>query len=456
MSTTIKHDTLTGWLAQRALQATADSLPDDTLVWAQHSLMDWLSLVAAGWRAPDVQRLLTCATRGATVETATSFGNGQRCGMEAAVLVNGTAGHILDFDDAHLKSRVHPAVPLWPAIMAYAEREALSGRQALAAFVAGVEVQSRLARVMGESHYRQGWHNTATLGAFGAAAAISRLKALDHDGICRAFGIVASLASGMHKAFGSAVKPFQVARASANGLLAAELAETGFNAPLDVLDGETGYARVHAAELHSRAIDLEPDHWAIRDIVFKYHASCYGTQAPVEAALRFGTLHRRDIADIVVAIEPQYMSVCNIADPKSDTQAKFSIKHMVALALAGYDTADSRSYSKETLDNPELKAWRERIQVQADAEMKRACARVDMRWKSGERRSETVDASQPERDLGVQSARLTAKSRALLTEAGLHSHRITELQQHMHDIAHAPSLTQWAKDYGACLAKALR
>src|SRR3546814_8369109 len=90
---------------------------------------------------------------------ATLVGSGIQNSVDTSAMLNGTAGHVLDFDDAHLKSRVHPSVTLWPAILAYGEQAGLAGDRLLAAFVAGVEVQSRLAALMGESHYKLGWHS---------------------------------------------------------------------------------------------------------------------------------------------------------------------------------------------------------------------------------------------------------------------------------------------------------
>src|SRR5690606_6743018 len=175
--------------------------------------------------------------------------------------------------------------------------------------------------------------------------------------LCRAFGIAATTAAGMHKAFGTATKPLQVARAAANGLWAAGLAQAGFNAPGAVLDGEKSFALVYADQLSPDALRAHEDHWAVRDVVFKYHASCYGTQAPIEAALQVGAVSCSQVSRVRVYIEPQYMTVCNIHEPRNATQAKFSVRHTVALALAGRDTARSDAFERQTIDDPEIQRW---------------------------------------------------------------------------------------------------
>src|SRR5690606_983856 len=146
MSASQPHPDITGYLAGRALAVSPASLPPDTLQIAKQSLLDWWALVVAAWDAPEVTVLGgyygVLGSRGAQ---ATLLGSAVSADLETAAMVNGLAGHLMDFDDTHLVSRVHPAVPLWPAILAYAEQARLSGKEALTAFVAGVEVQSRLA-----------------------------------------------------------------------------------------------------------------------------------------------------------------------------------------------------------------------------------------------------------------------------------------------------------------------
>lgn len=448
---TAGHDTdITAYLAARALSVTADTVPADTVTIAKQCLLDWWTLVLAAWHTPDVARLRSYYdTAGSAAGQATMLGDAQAAALESAVMVNGMAGHIMDFDDAHLKSRVHPSIPLWPAILAYAEQARLSGPQIMAAFIAGVEVQSRLAALMGQSHYRRGWHNTATLGTFGATAAIGLLKGLDEGALRRAFGIAATMAAGMHKAFGTAAKPLQVARAAANGLMAAGLAETGFNAPDSVLDGDKGFVQLYADELAAGALRAHDEHWAVRDIVFKYHASCYGTQAPIEAALQLGQVDRSQVSSIRVYVEPQYMTVCNIQAPQSATEAKFSVRHVVALVLAGRDTARGDSYEPSAINDPAVQSWYGLITVHADERLARANARVELEQSVGATVQREVDASRPETDLDRQQERLLRKSSALLEEIDFTRKQVGELHDRIDAVASCGDFSQWMKEYRA-------
>lgn len=436
---------LTDFLASRVLNSGNGQVPDDVYLRAQHALLDWAVLAMVSWRVPSVQSLYQFLVEpGAPAEQATVLGAGIKASSDVAVLVNGTAGHVLDFDDVHLLSRVHPSAPLWPAILAYGETARLPGQRLLTAFAIGVEVQSRLAAYMGESHYRLGWHNTATLGTFGAAAAVGWLRGLDHGQLCDAFAIAATMASGLRAAFGSPTKALQVARASANGMLAAGLAQAGFSAGSEIFDREDGFPALYADSTSAQRPLANPDRWCIRDSVFKYHASCYGTQAPIEAALAFGQLGKSSISSVTVYVEPQYMTVCNIADPATATEAKFSVRHAVALALAGKNTAVHASFEPETIRDAEMKDWRSRIEVQPDERMPRANARVELTFVSGDRDARAYDASQPEGDLDHQQEKLLGKTRSLLMQAGFDRGQTTKLQDALLSIRQSSDVSQWA------------
>lgn len=406
---------LTRALVAHALALRGDYIPPEALVVARHCLLDWIGVTLAGWQEAPVQILLAELAEEGGRPAATLIGSGTRIGTQNAALINGTAGHALDFDDVHLASRVHPSAPLFPAILAAAEYCGASGRQVLEALLAGVEVQSRIAAVMGESHYRQGWHNTGTLGSFGAAAAVAHLSGLGIDATCQAMGIAGTQAAGLRAVFGSMAKPLHAGRAAATGLLAARLAARGFTSHPDILGAPDGFAAMQSRDLRPEAMLAAPERLAASSILFKYHASCYGTHAPIEAALRL----RADIAarldaieGMTLEVEPQYLSVCNIPEPRNGSEAKFSLRHAVALTLAGRDTMAAESFSEAACADPALRALRARITVAGNASLPRATARLRVVL-GGESIEATADVSAPEPDPARQWQRLCAKFRTL-------------------------------------------
>ncbi|PLQ00522.1 MmgE/PrpD family protein [Cupriavidus pauculus] len=395
--------------------AHGDTLPASVSRIARHSLLDWFAVACAAWQEPPVQILLADIRDEGATPRATLL-DGSRASAVQAALVNGTASHVLDFDDAHLQSRVHPSVPLWPAILAQAEAGRHGGAAALAAFAAGVELQSRVASLMGEDHYRLGWHNTATLGTLGATTAVAALLGLDTERTAHALGIACTQAGGLRALFGTMGKPLHAGHAAAIGLRAARLAARGFTAVTDILEREQGFAALYAGQWDADRVWQDAATPRVHGIVYKYHASCYGTQAPIDACLQLRQAHAfqpGDIEMVDVAIEPQYLDVCCIANPCTPSEAKFSIAHMAALALSGRSTVAAGSFA-DARDDPAISALRARIRVQGDAAMPRANARATVTLTDGCTHVSHCDASRPETDLDRQEARIASKARALL------------------------------------------
>lgn len=412
---TLPHG-LTRELVAHALAIARDgAMPDDVARIGRHSLLDWFAVACAAWQEPPVQILLAEVREEGATPRATLL-DGSRASAVQAALVNGTASHVLDFDDAHLQSRVHPSVPLWPAILAQAEAGSHRGRQALAAFAAGVELQSRVALLMGEDHYRLGWHNTGTLGALGAAAATAALLELDTEQTAHALAIACTQAGGIRALFGTMGKPLHAGQAAAIGLRAARLAARGFAGVTDILERDQGFAMLYADRWTPERIWQDAATPRVHGIVYKYHASCYGTQAPIEACLRLRHDHAfsaDEIDAVEIVIEPQYLDVCCIATPRTPSEARFSIAHMAALALAGRSTVEAASFTA-ALGDPALAALRGRIAVRADADMPRANARATVTLAGGRTHASHCDASRAETDLARQEERIAAKARSLL------------------------------------------
>ena len=244
--------TITTGLWERWGRITAADLPADVDTVARQCILDWFACAVAGSVEP---LSLILRDELATAEGEASIvGSTQRTGARNAALVNGAAGHALDYDDTHLVLGGHSTVPVFPAALALAEELDRSGAELLAAFVAGVEIETRLGAGIGSSHYAKGWHATSSIGIFGATAAASRLLDLDAEQFGRAMGLAASQASGLKANFGTMTKPFHAGHAAERGLLAAQLARRGFTANPDALDANQGLSQA-AADGHWHAED---------------------------------------------------------------------------------------------------------------------------------------------------------------------------------------------------------
>jgi len=393
-----------------------EDVDDDAREVARHCFLDCLGCALAGASEPPVEILIRAVVRGERSAEATLLGRPERASRLTAALVNGTSAHALDFDDTHTAMNGHPTAPVLPALLALAESEDVDGSRFLAALVAGVELECRLGALLGGRHYEIGFHATGTLGTFGAAAASAHLLGLDEEAWLRAIGLAGTEAAGLKSAFGTMAKPLHAGRAASAGLLAALLARDGFTAAGDVLEAAQGFAGTHAgAAPEPSALERFSGRLLIRDTLFKYHAACYLTHAAVEAARRLAEEHALEpgvIESIVVTVAPSLLGVCNIAEPRTGLEGKFSLRATTALALLGEDTGAIATYSDAKMADPSLVRLRDRVRVDVDRALVPTRARVSV--SAGGRRLEAdADTGVPAADLAAQRRRLGAKFAAL-------------------------------------------
>jgi 2-methylcitrate dehydratase PrpD len=386
-------------------------LPPEAVTVAKQCLLDWLGVTLAARGEPLVTILVDELAPADEPGGASLLGLGRRARIENAVLINGAMGHALDFDDV-ITAMGHPTAPVAPVVLALAETRGASGAELIAAFVAGLEAECRIGRLMGPSHYVHGWHGTATFGTFGAAAAAGRLLGLDEAAMLHAFGLAGTQAAGLKSVFGTMSKPLHAGKAAQSGLMAARLAARGFTSDTDILGSQQGFADTQSTTVDlAAALAPRNDPWVV-DALFKYHAACYLTHNAIEAmaALRRETpFTTDDVASASIHVQQTHLGVCNIEAPATGLECKFSLRMTAALAAAGEDTFDDGLYSDTTAARPDLVALRQRIEVIADAQG--AGSRVDVRLTDGGTLSRTVNVAIPVRDLPAQQSKLEHKFR---------------------------------------------
>jgi 2-methylcitrate dehydratase PrpD len=414
MGTATATDTLLGRLACRWSGVGFDDLPAEVTWVGRHCLLDWCGCALAGSREP-LARLLRDELAGEG--PATVLGAARTADTRGAALANGAAGHALDFDDTHTRMPGHPTAPVLPAALAVAEQLDASGERLLAAFVAGVEVECRVGALLAPGHYGAGWHATGTVGTLGAAAAVAHLLGLDPERTTHALALAATQAAGLKASFGTMAKPLHAGKAATDGLLAARLAAGGFTGNPAVLEAPQGLAAATVRETPDPAVlDRLEDRWTIRDTLFKYHAACYLTHAAINAALDLADrVEVDDIDRVEVRVGPDLRDVCDIAEPATGLEGKFSLRATTAMALLGDDTTDMASYSDTRMADPDLVALRDRVSVVYEDPRPSTRATVAVTSPFGERLEAEDDTGRPADDLDVQWDRLSAKFRALAT-----------------------------------------
>jgi 2-methylcitrate dehydratase PrpD len=416
--TDIASQGLTQALAEQARSLTFGDLPDDVRALARQCVLDYVACTLAGSKEDLTGILLAEMEEAGGAPLATVVGHGARLPVLWAALVNGAASHALDFDDVNLSMTGHPSVVLLSALLALAEERGSSGRDVLTAFVAGYELQCRLGLLLAPGHYNVlGFHATGTLGSFGAAAACAHLLQLDAGQFATALGIAGTQAAGLKSMFGTMCKPLHAGKAAYHGLLAARLARRGFTSRPDVVECPQGFARTHSPDFHpAAALGEPPGGFHIRNNLFKYHAACYMTHAPIEAARRLREQHGLtpgDIAQIRLRLDETCDRVCNIPAPRTGLEAKFSLRLTTAMALAGVDTGGLGSYSEETAADPTLIALRDKVEFDFQNGRPNTIADLELVLTDGRSVSTSYDSGIPASDIQEQGRRLAEKFTSL-------------------------------------------
>jgi 2-methylcitrate dehydratase PrpD len=306
---------------------------------ARKGIADCFGVMVAGSRDPEialVDRELGSSS-GATLVSL--IPSGARRTPDTAVLVNGVAAHVLDYDDVSLDG--HPSAVLVPAILAQGEASGSSGAEMLTAYIAGFEVWAELLEREPTPLHRKGWHPTAVLGPIAAAAACAKLRGLDGTGISTAMAIAASMSSGLVANFGTMTKSFQVGRAAQSGVIAARLAQAGLTASLDALEHPAGLLAALSVEGKAeldRPFNAAQKQWHIvgHGLSIKRYPICYATHRSIDAALELVERHNLSpgqVQRIHVSTGKTQMLMLRNGRPQTGLEAKFSMQFAMASAL---------------------------------------------------------------------------------------------------------------------------
>jgi len=331
--------TLARELAKRINGLNYAGLPDPAIHWAKVGILDTVGVTLAGAREDCTRIVEGVAGRG--TGPSLIFGGKRRTVPLEAALVNGTAAHALDYDDCNNTLGGHPSVPILPALFAIADETGASGHDFLAAYVAGFETECKIALGVHFYHYTKGWHPTATLGVFGAAAACSKLMKLSDEQTATALSIAASLASGIKANFGTMVKPLHIGHCTRNGMFAALLARDGFAAGDRVFEHKQGFFNVFNGEGNYDAAKILPAWGEPLDIVkpgiaIKQYPCCGSTHSALDAMLKLAREHKpapEDLERVDVWTHARRLEHTNRPEPKSDLDAKFSVQYCMVRAL---------------------------------------------------------------------------------------------------------------------------
>jgi 2-methylcitrate dehydratase PrpD len=339
--------TIAAELAKRIVSMRYEDLPAEAVRWAKISFIDTIGCAFAGIDEPCSQIARRVLTTGRSGGDSLVWGTALRTAALDAAAINGTTSHALDYDDCNNALAGHPSAVLLPAAMALGEHLGASGRDVVLAYVTGFETQGKVSHAVHLHHYEKGWHPTATLGIFGAAAVSAKLLKLDAAQTATALAIAASLSSGIKANFGTMTKPLHAGECTRNGLYAALLAKEGFTACPEVFEHKHGFFEVYngagnydaAKALAGWASPLEI---LSPGVGLKQYPCCGSTHSAIDAMLVLRERHKLtpdNVAKIESITHDRALAHTDRADPRSVLDAKFSVQYCVARALMHGDVS---------------------------------------------------------------------------------------------------------------------
>lgn len=372
MTSDTSHPSAT--LAAFAANLRFEDIPAPVLRRAEDLLLDCLASILAGASARPVLAIdRYAAAMGPADGPSEILINRRRTSPVFAAMVNAAAAHVVEQDDVHNGSVFHPAAVVFPPVLAVAQALGRSGRDLLVAAVAGYEVGIRVGEFLGRSHYKI-FHTTGTAGTLAAAAATGRLLGLSPAAMLDAFGSAGTQAAGLWEFLRDAAdsKQLHTARAAANGIAAAYLAQEGFTGARHILEGPQGMAAGMSSDADpARLTDRLGTRWALAETSFKFHASCRHTHPAADAlqqVLREHKLAEGDIERVVAHVHQGALDVLGpVVDPRTVHQSKFSMGTVLGL-IARQGRAGLPEFDA-ALDDPAVADFRGRVTMELDPEV---------------------------------------------------------------------------------------
>jgi 2-methylcitrate dehydratase PrpD len=407
-------------LAEFVAGLTYEAIPPEPIEKAKQFVLDIVRLAILGSRLPWGERTRQVFRGIGGKEESTVIGFGDRLPAVHAAYVNGTTSHGLENDDTHVGAIHHPGVTTIPAVLAVAEREELGGKSLLTGVIAGYEVMTRLGEAMQPSLFGdRGFHSTAVMGYFGAAAGSANLLGLSDEQTAHALSFAAAYASGLANWIkGGMVKYLHAGKAARGGVEAALLAGGGLTGPRQVFEGKRGFCRAYSDRTDMEAIISGlGQRWKTMEVHLKPHCTSRHTQSSVEAAAKIAAennLRAEDIAALEIVTSHEMAEALSTKEPVDVIEAQSSIPFAT---VTGLFKGGSRTLTEfvlfediqKAMESPVVSSLLERTTLRGDSvfDVKKGNAQITIRCNDGNQYTEKVDIirGSPENPFTFQEVR---------------------------------------------------
>ena len=365
--------TVSSQLAAFVTGLSFDDLSVDHIQKIKFYFLDWLGSAYGGkFERPTGIMLEVVRDLGGNPQS-TVLADGSKTMCLLAAMMSGASSHVLEMDDLHRRSILHPACVVIPAVLAVAEKETSSGKDLLLGISTGYEVAIRVALGVGLSHYHY-WHTTSTCGTFGAAAGAAKILGLNEEQTVWAFGSAGTQAAGLWEFLAESAmsKQLHPGKAALNGLLAALLAGGGFTGARKILEGEKAFFKATSSDFdEAKCLHKLGEKFFCEDNSLKYHASCGHTHSAIDSVLeatRDEPVEPDQIKAVELSLYQGSLDLLQNIEAKTPYLAKFNLPFCVATALK-YGQAALEDFTAERLKDPALLSLMDRIRIKSDPKL---------------------------------------------------------------------------------------
>jgi 2-methylcitrate dehydratase PrpD len=409
--------TLSGFLASLRYE----SLPAEVVARTEELFLDWLASALAGRKARPIVALEQFASLMGPAQGASELlTTRRRTSPFFAALVNGASSHVVEQDDLHNSSVLHPGTVVFPAVLAAGQHAGITGKDLIAAAAAGYECGVRVGEFLGRSHYRI-FHTTGTAGKLAAAAGAGHVLKLDARQMQDCLGSAGTMAAGLWEFLRDAAdsKQLHTAKAAADGLMAAYIARDGFTGARQILEGAQGMAAGMSSDADPRWLtEGLGTRWALVETSFKFHASCRHTHPAADALLALmqeNALHADEVVHVTAHVHQGALDVLGpVTDPQTLHQSKFSMGFVLAL-IAREGRAGLADFTEASLADRDVRAFHDKVKMVLDPDIDRAyprrwMGRVTVKTRDGRELGKKIESPRGDPDNGLSRAELEDKA----------------------------------------------
>jgi 2-methylcitrate dehydratase PrpD len=374
-------------IAEYVAAASRRNFPPEIIAAAKVALIDHVGVAVGACNEPAALAVRNVAESWKSDGRARIF-SGPTTSAALAALVNGTMAHCMDFDDTHVHGGGHISAPCWSVSLAIATDRELDEVTALTGFITGFEVMARIGggsiKGIGRNMQKRGIHPTGVLGPVGAAAAVAAMLRFDEQQVANALGAAATSGSGFVASFGTDSKPFHAGRGAMEGILAADLAASGFTAAKHLFERDGGMIDAFIQDRDVQVPELDFTSWELMNNGYKPFACCRATHPSIQAALALkDRVGDRAVKRIAVKVHATAPFTAGKREPKTPLECKFSLPFCIAMGLRGYRGV-ATDFNDETLRDRRVRAIVPKVEMLPIADQPQHEAYLDVWLEDGD------------------------------------------------------------------------